>query len=425
MRGEILAIGDELLAGRVVNTTSSLAAERLLASGHTVTRITTVGDDPAAITECLRGALRRAEFLLVSGGLGPTSDDITNEVVAQALGRPLVCYPDVLDRIRESEAEGGGPIGEKMAWLPEGAEVLNPEGRAAGYVLEHAGVPIFFLPGVPDQLEDHLVHRVLPRLARLDHRRLHVRSRTFRLFGLSETEVNGRLRDREREDPHLSIGYYPNFPEVFVVVTAQGHDAADVARRFGDLCDAVTSLFGEFIVGIDEETLEARVGRLLSERGGRVAVAESCTGGLLASRITRVPGSSGWFDRGIVAYSNAAKVAHLGVAPATLERFGAVSAPVAGEMAEGVRRAAGTGYGLGITGIAGPTGGSRHKPVGTVYISLSTPEKTAAHRFAFPGTRGEIQALAAEAALDWLRRHLEHGSYVPGHRFAAGPAEGA
>jgi len=418
MHGEIIAIGDELISGKVLNTTCGFVANKLFCSGYQITRITFIGDDPGAIQRCMLSAIERSEYVIITGGLGPTSDDITNEAVAKALGRHLVLNKEILEKIREAERHfvKPTPLWEKLAWLPEGAEVLNPEGHSAGYLLIHQDVPLFFLPGVPEQLEDHMVQQVLPRLKGLIAQRMEVRQQTFKVFGLSETEINILFEDLESSQDGLSIGYYPNSLEVNVTVTVKGLDPERVAEIFGMACKTIEDLLGRYIVAVNEDTLEARVGRLLLKNGGVLALAESCTGGLLGQRVTSIPGSSEWFDRGVITYSNKSKEDLLGVSPETLSRYGAVSYQTAEEMAEGIRRLAGVGYSLAITGIAGPSGGRPQKPVGTVYIAMATPEKTTIERFYFPGTRQMVQALAAETALDWLRRYLDYGTYVPGYR---------
>jgi len=420
MHGEIIAIGDELVSGKVLNTTGSFAANKLFSAGCQITRITSIGDDPDDIEECLLTAIKRSEYVIITGGLGPTSDDITNEVAAKALGRPLVPNEVILEKIRRAERRFVNPVSlsEKLAWLPEGAEVLNPEGCAAGYLLIHKDIPLFFLPGVPGELEDHMVQRVIPRLNELIAGKLYVRQQTFKVFGLTETEINTLLEKLESSRDGLSIGYYPNFPEVNVTATVKGVNPEEVNKIFEMACDTIKKHLDKNIVAVNEETLEEVVGRLLSENHGVLVLAESCTGGLLSQRVTSIPGSSGWFERAVITYSDKSKEDLLGVSRETLSCYGAVSHRTAEEMADGVKRLAGTGYSLAVTGIAGPSGGTSQKPVGTVYIALSTPERTVAERFQFAGTRHMIQVLAAETALDWLRRYLSYGTYFPGYRSA-------
>ncbi|MDL1957905.1 MAG: CinA family nicotinamide mononucleotide deamidase-related protein [Deltaproteobacteria bacterium] len=421
MHGEIIAIGDELVSGKVLNTTASFAANKLFSAGCQVTRITSIGDDPDDIEECLLTAIKRSKYVIITGGLGPTTDDITNEVTAKALGRPLVLNEMILEKIRRAKRRFVNPVSlrEKLAWLPEGAEILNPEGRAAGYLLVHQDIPLFFLPGVPGELEDHMVQRVIPRLNKFISKKLNIRQQTFKVFGLSETEINTLFENLESSRDGLSIGYYPNFPEVNVTATVKGLNPEKVAEIFQMACNTIKQLLDKHVVAVNEETLEAIVGRLLLKNRGVLALAESCTGGLLSQRVTSIPGSSGWFERGVITYSDKSKEDLLGVSHETLSLYGAVSSQTAVEMANGVKRSAGTGYSLAITGIAGPASGTSQKPVGTVYIALSTPERTVVEQFRFFGTRHMIQALAAETALDWLRRYLSYGTYFPGYR----PAE--
>ncbi len=420
MHGEIIAIGDELVAGRTVNTTSSFTARKLFDAGYSIRRITVIGDDIPLIVECLGRAISRSKFLIITGGLGPTTDDITNEAVSRALGRPLEENRQILEKIRECEARHGvtydHTFKQKLSMLPAGAEVLNPDGYAAGYMLQQEGIPLFFLPGVPEQLEKHVVNQVIPRLVRLLGTGRSVMHKTFKTFGLSEIEINARLARVESGYPGLAIGYYPNFPEVHVSVTIKGGDSALTRDACKSACSEIRAILGMNIIAEDDESIESVTGRLLVRRRAMVSVAESCTGGLLGQRFTSVPGSSAWFERGVATYTNRAKEEMLGVRSATLAQYGAVSRQTAEEMAIGIRRISGTGYGLSITGIAGPSGGTDEKPVGTVYIALSTPEKTVPHHFYFPGSREKVRELAAETAIDWLRRHLLDGSYVPGYR---------
>ena len=421
MFGEIIAIGDELISGKVLNTTSTFAAKQFFSAGYPVSRITAVGDDPENIEDCLLAAIKRSGFVIITGGLGPTEDDITNEVVSRVLGRPLVVNQAIMDRLESPECHCGlsSPrFKRKLAMLPQGAEFLNPRGHAAGYLLVHEKVPLFFLPGVPKQLEDHMINQVIPRLSQMLDHGLTIRQRTFKVFGLQETEVNEMLESLEADAKGFSIGYYPNFPEVHITVTLKGEHGPDVNQAFFGMCEKVEALLGDYVIALDDETLEDVLGRLLTERGSMLALAESCTGGLIGHRVTRVPGSSHWFEHGVVTYSNRSKEYLLGVPAATIRRHGAVSRPTAIAMAQGVRERSGVDFGLAVTGIAGPEGGTPDKPVGTVYIALSTPEKTVAERFFFPGRRHMVQDLAAETALDWLRRYLRYDSYVPGYRTA-------
>ena len=410
MIGELIAIGDELITGRILNTTSSFAARQLFAAGHEIYAISTIGDDPGLIGESLKRAVGRTDFVIVTGGLGATSDDLTNEAASSALNRPATFYPEIFAKIVAHLQ--GRPLPdqkylEKLAWLPNGSKALNTAGKMAGHLLIHDGKPLFFLPGVPHEMKELLVNLVLPQLAVWESEvPPRVRQKVYKIFGLPEIEINRRLEHLGKDDRHLRLGYYPVFPEVHLSLTCLGDDHREVAARFAEIGAEVELILGDFIFGTDDDTLESVVGRLLAERHQTLAVAESCTGGLVAQRITRVAGSSAYFIGGIVAYHNDLKAELLGVAGGLLEKHGAVSAAVARAMAEGVRRQTGVDIAVAVTGIAGPGGGSVAKPVGTVFLGLTTAAGTSDRCYNFIGNRWQIQELAAQAALDLVRRAM-------------------
>lgn len=414
MRGEIIAIGDELTSGRVFNSTSRFAAARLFAAGHEVPVLVTIGDDQELIAATLLRALERAEFVIVSGGLGTTSDDLTNEAVACALARPATFYPEILRQIKNNSNHLSSQARkslEKLAWLPDGAHALHSEVKSAGYFLVHQGKPVFFLPGVPHEMQELMEMAVLPRLevwGAAPPRR--VRQRVFRLAGVGESEINRRLAALEDRDERVKIGYYPVFPEVQVSLTVTAADEQELAPLFQRLDTAIQERLGEDLFGIDEESLAAAVVRLCRRQGWRLAVAESCSGGLLAADITAVPGASACFVGGVVAYSNELKEKVLGVEGPVLAAQGAVSAPVAEAMAAGIARLSGAEVALSSTGIAGPGGGSAEKPVGTVYIGLAMAGRVSSELVSFSGSRRQIQELTVQRALDMLRRQILRGT---------------
>lgn len=417
MKGEIIAVGDELMAGRILNTTSLFAARRFFESGYSIQRMSIVGDRPASIEDVLVQALLKADFVIVTGGLGPTSDDLTTEVVSRVLGRKLVFHNQIREQIESYfQKKGEKPCPEyfKLAWLPEGAIILDETGVAAGYLLEHQGKLLFFLPGVPEQMQDLLDRKVLPYLTAKWKPLVVTGQEIIKTFGLSESEINARCVDLETIYPRLKIGYYPDFPEVNITLTT----AAETLRETESiLSQAKTDLEARLyphVFGYGEDTLEKVVGDLLRRRQFTLSVAESCTGGLIGHRLTRVPGSSDYFERGLVTYSNRSKVELLAVSEETLAAFGAVSTEVAEQMARGVKEKSHTDMGLSITGIAGPTGGTPEKPAGTVFIGLATPERVITHRFSFKGSRDMIQKMAAETALDGLRRYLANDTLIFG-----------
>jgi len=408
MIGEIIAIGDELTSGRIVNTTSGFAASQLFAAGHEIFAMHTIGDTPALIGEALKRAISRVDFVIVTGGLGATSDDLTNEAVAAALNRPPTLHREILEKIRPHNqgAENDKEFLEKLAWLPQGAEVLNPESRMAGYLLVYDSTPIFFLPGVPPQMKQLFTEHVLPCLAGWStDSRNHIRQRIYRTFGITENMINKRLQDIEHTD-HLKIGYYPVDSEVHVSLTVIGRSHDDSPALFAKTDAAITSILGDTVYGYNQDSLASVVGTLLREKEWRLSVAESCTGGLVASRITEVAGSSEWFVGGVIAYSNTLKEQMLAVDPSLLAEHGAVSPSTALAMARGIQARTGTEVSVAVTGIAGPTGGTAEKPVGTVFFGVCVNQVVTEHHRLFSGTRKDIQEISAQTALDLVRRAL-------------------
>jgi competence/damage-inducible protein CinA-like protein len=411
MIGEIIAIGNELTSGRILNTTSRFAAGLLFGAGHEITSMATIGDTPDEITRTLLRAIKRSDFIIVTGGLGATSDDLTSEVVGQALGRAQVYHPEILEKIKSRHPKAAdaslAPL-KKLAMLPEGAEVLNPEAKMAGYLLVHDSKPIFFLPGVPHEMQLLLVDKVIPRLGVWSEGKTRaVKQRVYKIFGLGETEINRRVAHLEKEeDGRILIGYYPVFPEVHLSLTVIEKDETAITDIFLDLEKKIKKALGDFLFGWDEETMESIVGEILQNQGKILATAESCSGGLIGHKITSVSGSSNYYSGGVIAYSNDLKEKLLDVSKDLLADYGAVSSQVAKAMAAGIRNRTSADIGLSVTGIAGPTGGTQEKPVGTVYIGLDTPAETVDYSFRFSGDRWQIQEITAVTALDIIRRHL-------------------
>ena len=409
MIGEIIAIGDELTSGRIMNTTSGYAARKLFDAGHTIHAMSTIGDSPELIGQALVQAIGRVDFIIVTGGLGSTDDDITNEAVSQALNRPTMPDLATLAWIREHlssrKISQHNPL-EKLAWLPGGAEALEPESRVAGYQLVHDNTPIFFLPGVPEEMKDLMDRIVLPKLmAWQEGSALQTLQRIYKVFGLAESEINRRIK-KSNLPPQIKIGYYPVYPDVHLSImlrTTQGQAGGEL---FESACEQLEQTLGDAVYGREGEELEALVGEQLLQAKLTLGVAESCTGGLIAHRITRIPGSSRYFLGGAVAYANELKEKLLGVQSTTLERSGAVSGETAEAMAVGIRQRCDAGIGLSVTGIAGPDGGTEDKPVGTVFIGISSREGSQIGKFSFPGNRHRIQSSAAQAGLNMLRLYL-------------------
>jgi nicotinamide-nucleotide amidase len=411
LKAEILTIGDELLRGEIVDTNKSFLSERLLRFDVETRFHSSVCDDPDDMADAFRRAAGRADVVLVSGGLGPTRDDITLEVLARTFGRGLVRHEPSLAAIRDFFARLGremSPSNEKQALLPEGAEVLpNPVGTAPGCMLEAGGALFFCLPGVPRELARMLDEEVLPRLAkRLRPAARGVMQATLlRTFGMGESTLEDELKDLAREGG-VSLGFRTAFPDNYLRPVVRAASEAEAAAKLARVVEAIEKRLGPLIYGRDDETMEQTLGGLLVARGLSLAVAESCTGGLLAERISAVPGASRYFRGGVVAYANDAKRDLLGVPEALLAAHGAVSAPVARAMAEGARARLGADLAVSTTGISGPDGGTLEKPVGLVFVGFADAKGGEAHEFLFPFDRARHRLVTTQVALDWVRRAL-------------------
>jgi len=408
MRAAILAVGSELLSTDRIDSHSLRLAELLERHGWHLVRKAVVGDDEAEIAFEVAAALGRAELLLVTGGLGPTADDVTREGCARALGLALVEDPEVWSTIQRRFASFGRTPAEnnrRQALVPEGALVLsNDRGTAPALRVEASERTLFLLPGVPHELEALLEREVEPWLAAHDGDG--IERRTLKLAMRPESEVDRQLAPAYEELGREAITVLAAPGEVRVRFAVSG--PADVrARRLDAIEVRLRELLGDAVFAAgDDASLEAVVGALLAERRATIAVAESCTGGLLAERLTRVPGSSAWFLGGAVVYSNRSKSDLLEVPAATIAHRGAVSPEVAAALAEGVRRRFGSDVGVGITGIAGPGGGTESKPVGSVEIALADAAGTRQRSWRLPGDRERVRAQAAQAALEMVRRRL-------------------
>ncbi|MBF8302723.1 MAG: CinA-like protein [Candidatus Dadabacteria bacterium] len=409
MKIEIITTGDEIMSGVTLDTNFHWAAEKLMSLGFDLRFHTSVGDDEEAIIEALRTAKRRSQAVIVSGGLGPTPDDLTAEVASRFFGIPLELNDDALQMIEERFKEQGRKlleINKKQAYMPKGSQILkNFWGTAPGFQCEKDSVVFFFLPGVPKEFKAMLEEYVIPELDKRTLGRNKFKSRMVKTFGLRESEVAERLKGIEREG--VKIGYRPNFPEIHIRVSGYGDTEEKAEKMVSEVIEDIVFRLGEYVFSTEGETLEEVVGKLLSRNRLTLALAESCTGGLVAHRVTNVSGSSNYFERGIVSYSNESKVEVLGVPKELIESFGAVSKEVVEAMAEGVRKLAKADIGVSISGIAGPTGGTPTKPVGTVFIGISHEKKgTSSQRFQFKGTREEIKLIASEVVLDRIRKFV-------------------
>lgn len=409
LTAEIIAIGSELLAPDRSDTNSLWLTEQLNSIGIEVMLKTIVGDDDARLEEAIKDARRRSKVIITTGGLGPTEDDITRKVAARALGRRLLLDENVLEEIRQKFQSFGRTMPERnsrQAMVIDGSEVLpNPNGSAPGLFLEQEGTAITLLPGPPRELQPMFIDHVKPRLtARAGSVR--VVRRVLKVAGMGESAVDEKIAPvyTKYTNPATSILF--NKSEIDIQLTARGRTEDEAATLLDMVSAELEEVLGDSIFSFRGETMEEVVGMRLARSGYTLAVAESCTGGLIAQRLTEVPGSSRYFIEGVVTYANEAKTRTLGVEPMLLMEHGAVSAAVAEAMAEGIKRRAGTDFGLAVTGIAGPDGGSADKPVGLVFIALADDVQTQHRRIIFPGDRHLIRWRASQAALDLLRRRL-------------------
>lgn len=409
MNLELLTVGTELLLGFTLDTNSAEIGRLLAAHGVRVVRRTTVPDDGPAIGDAAAAALQRTGALLVTGGLGPTRDDVTKHAVSTLLHMPLAFDEAVWSSLEERYRRLARPIppsNRSQAMVPEGGVVLpNRWGTAPGLWLEKDGRLAIMLPGVPIEMRNLLRHEVLPRLTARGSGHITL-SRTLRTTSIAESALAERLGSIEEQIAPVTLAYLPGLDGVDLRLTAWQLAPAVAEARLTEAAALIKPLAGEHLYALDEETLQEVLVARLRHRGDTVAVAESCTGGLLGKRLTDVPGSSATFLGGVIAYANEVKVRELSVDAAVLEGHGAVSEPVAAAMAQGVRVRFGSTWGVSITGIAGPDGGSADKPVGTVWIGVDGPDGTKAHRSIWPGSRPEIRARAAQAAMYQLHRRV-------------------
>jgi len=402
----VLATGAELLDGRVADTNTRHIASRLAEHGLTLRHAVSCGDAIEEIHASLRFLLTRASYIVMTGGLGPTTDDLSREALAALLGEKLCLHEDVLATLHElyrARRRTFDPSNTKQATFPESATVIpNPVGTAAGFRVLLGAVPVAVLPGVPHELRRLFEDSVLPDILASHQGAAPLRQRALRVFGLPESVVGARVGGAVLP-PGIEVGYRASFPEIQVTLKSRD-PRADLDRALATAREAI----GPDCVYSEDLTvpMEQTVLDLLVRQGWHLAVAESCTGGLIGSLLTRIPGSSRCFPGGVITYANEAKTRELGVSPATLATVGAVSRETALAMAAGARTRWQTECALAVTGIAGPDGGSPEKPVGTFYVGLATPDSVEAWLFFLSAGRDNVRSFAAMTALDVLRRHL-------------------
>ena len=439
MLSALLCIGHELIYGRVVNENAKVAGEALQAYGFKLGEVVVVPDDIPLIVKALKRLVDEYDFIIVSGGLGPTDDDLTVLAASQAFDLELEERAEVLSALQKNrEYAKSFEVARKLALLPKGSILLSQDLTMAGFKLLVKEKPIFFLPGVPSQFEALLKNKALPELLNIkaeDRNELAI----LKFFDLNETDLNSFLQNSLGDEiKELEIGYYPEGAEVKLILQASilSSRASTLSSRASllssrekrgilhpkSLIEKVKEMlkkrFKFEFLGEGDRTLPVLVGELLLEKGKRVAIAESCTGGQLASLITSISGSSKYFDRGFVVYSERSKVEVLGVSEETIAKHNVYSHETALEIAKRTLEKSKADYSLATTGLAGPTGGTDALPVGTVFIALGTGSKAISVRFKFSGGRNWVQKLASYTALDMLRRYLVYGEGLSRYRFA-------
>lgn len=407
MNCELLAVGTELLLGEIANTDGQMIAQGLNEHGINVYWQTVVGDNPARLRQALEIARERADIIITTGGLGPTADDLTKETVAAVFGKKLYTDPGQLARLKERMGPRMTPNNLKQADLPEGCIVLeNDWGTAPGCAFEADAVHVIMLPGPPRECKPMFLYRAVPYLEKLQGGV--IGSRYVKIFGVGESSMETLVKPLMEKQTQVTMAPYAKEGECELRITARAESREAALALCDPVVEQVREILGDNIYGVDVASLEERVVQGLRQQGMTLALAESCTGGLLAKRITDVPGASEVFGFGCVTYSNEAKQALVGVSPETLERYTAVSPETALEMARGARQCSGADIGLSTTGYAGPGGGTEEHPVGTVFIGLSWDggERVICPERRYMRSREQIRRSASSTALDLLRREV-------------------
>jgi nicotinamide-nucleotide amidase len=412
MIAEIMATGEEIRSGAIIDSNSAYIADKLQDHGVAVARHTSVGDDLDLLVAAFKEIGSRADIAVVTGGLGPTADDLTAEAAARASGVTLALNSlalQAVERFFKDRQRKMNSASRKQAFLPAGAECLpNPIGTASGFRLQIGRCLFYFLPGVPGEMRRILSDSVLPQLIqRMGDQRCIYRSQTLSVFGLTESQTSERLVDLKKAFPQISLGLQIRFPTIQVKLYTHGSNERQLNDDLKAASFWVVDKIGDNVFSQQGDPMEKVVGNLLRKAQGTLALAESCTGGLIADMLTNISGSSDYFVFSGVTYSNQAKVDILKVSAETIRTYGAVHEETATEMARGACSASGAAYGLATSGIAGPTGGTAEKPVGTVCIGLASPHRTAGYRFHFrTASRAMNKHMFAMAALEVLRREL-------------------
>ncbi|MBN1871193.1 MAG: competence/damage-inducible protein A [Candidatus Omnitrophica bacterium] len=408
VNAEIIGIGSELLLGHIVNTNARYLSRQLSKIGVDVFRQAVVGDNAQRIKDAVETALERADIVITTGGLGPTVDDITVKSITDSMGRALVLDEKILGSIKRFFKERSLKMHDyviKQAYVPEKSiSIRNPVGTAPGIIIEYGQKTIVVLPGPPRELIPIFEKYVTQYLSDKYHLNTTIFTRTIRTVGVPESHINRRIKKYLAMRRPVTVGIYARINEVDIKITAKAKSERGAVRKIKKVENELLKILGDMVYGFDDDSLESVVAEKFRRKGLRLSVAESCTGGLISSRITDVPGSSRYFERGYVTYSNRSKVTELGVKETLLKKCGAVSRRVAIAMAEGAMVKSGSEVALAVTGIAGPSGGTKEKPVGLVHIAMATKGKTISVERRFLASRQDFKRMVSNAALDILRK---------------------
>ena len=406
MIAEIITIGLEITTGSILNTNSKFIASKLLELGVDTYYQTSVDDNKDRLIEIFNIALQRADLIITTGGLGPTDDDLTKEVIAKSLNLKLLNNTNMENNIKKIFESLNKPMpvnNLKQSYIPEGAKFLNNAiGTAPGIMLNRDNKKIFLLPGPPKEMELMLNNEVIP----LIHENFNIIKKSINIIGIGESELEMQIKDLINRDPNITIATFAKDGEIEIKVIGKGENRNLINTKIKEIIDIIDERFHEYIYGFDNLPIEFIVYNILKEKEFKIGFCESCTGGLISSRFSRIPGVSYVFDRGIVTYSNNAKIEEVGVKAQTLEKYSAVSAETALEMALGLLKLANLDLTLSVTGIAGPDGGTEDKPIGTVYLCICSKNKYIVKKYNFIGDREAIQNKTASIAFSELRKFL-------------------
>ncbi len=411
IKAELITIGDELMYGHVLDTNAAFIGEKVAEAGIELAYHTTVGDQADNMINAIAQAMNRVDIVLTTGGLGPTHDDITKKIICKYFKRQLVFHEDILRELEKKYTAQGikmPPINQNQALLPQGAKFLeNKIGSALGIVIEEHGKTFVSMPGVPSEMKLMVTEQLMPLLKKLASGQV-ISHRKLRTIGIIESAIFEKVKDLVEEKSIIEIAFLPSFRGVDIRLTAKAKDSAEAQKAIETLEARFAGRIGKYIFGYDNDELPEIIGKLLIDRQATIAVAESCTGGLLAKLFTDIPGSSEYFLGGVIAYANDIKIKILNVPAIVLERHGAVSVETARYMAEGVRQLTGATIGVSVTGIAGPNGGTSEKPVGLTYVGLSTPDGARVRDLHYGKDRERNRQRAAYSAMDVVRRYLKN-----------------